>query len=637
MPSAGTFQRFRVKKEVRSPYHFSNVPDDGSSVTSSSSSCIQCRRRKKKCSREVLGCSSCSLLGEVCSYPSRSKSSTVNTLLERIAWLEKIVDSAIPNGHPSIETVKTGQEFIIPKKTNGKQEPRQEVVMMGLMPLVAESQEDDGSFEVGRDTIIELVKAYMNNMHKCYPFMDKILLQELFDNPDWSSYPPEAMCLIHLMAANGCYCRHNKSGGDPAEKNLPRKLAMRGLSQGLKNLSFNDFESVKFLVLLALYSFFEPVNLSSWMIVGTATRLAISLGLNRKACLLKNGEVYCPRKTEHRHRLFWSVYILDRQISVATGRPTAIVDEDVDVPMPALTGAERESADHISHHFDLEISSLLISMSIIEGDILKTINGRKFYQSSPEVRHQTVADFRNTINDWYDRACKVSTSCALEFGSIRSPYESQIWLSLRYTQMLILLYGPLVTTRPPQDSQVFTAIISPKSPSSLDEEHYAPELRTASRQVVKLTTGLFKDNMLEMNWITLYRFLSTCKAIIHGVSKNLLNSIDASSDLSLCATVLESFGSQWSVARQSAMVFKSISKHTLFSEGGGETDVETLLCDILGSASSFVNGADSRENADPSLLSQHKENHFFWPEIGNWFDEQLNRFNENFTECLASI
>lgn len=59
--------------------------------------------------------------------------------------------------------------------------------------------------------------------------------------------------------------------------------------------------------------------------MGAAMRLCIELGLHRK-----------PRRTvpsvigEMDKRRFWTAYFLDRDISIALGRPPSISDHDID-------------------------------------------------------------------------------------------------------------------------------------------------------------------------------------------------------------------------------------------------------------------------------------------------------------------
>jgi hypothetical protein len=67
--------------------------------------------------------------------------------------------------------------------------------------------------------------------------------------------------------------------------------------------------------------------------VGTAARLAIGMGLHCDQTLqnLSNDQV------ERRKRLFFSVYMMDRLVSITLGRPFAIHEDDIDIAVRSIS------------------------------------------------------------------------------------------------------------------------------------------------------------------------------------------------------------------------------------------------------------------------------------------------------------
>ncbi|CAG8210408.1 unnamed protein product [Penicillium nalgiovense] len=105
------------------------------------------------------------------------------------------------------------------------------------------------------------------------------------------------------------------------------------------------------LILLCIYPFFEPYGIHSWTLSGVISRIAISLGSNRR---LKQNED--PFEQELKCRLFWSIYNLDMLLSVSFGKLST--DEDnIDVPLPKY------------HNFKIILS--MIRLRKIEGQIIK--------------------------------------------------------------------------------------------------------------------------------------------------------------------------------------------------------------------------------------------------------------------------
>ncbi|KAH8884943.1 hypothetical protein GQ53DRAFT_374980 [Thozetella sp. PMI_491] len=62
---------------------------------------------------------------------------------------------------------------------------------------------------------------------------------------------------------------------------------------------------------------------------GLAVKLCISFGLHRRACTSRFGI-----RSELDKRLFWTCYILDRDVTFTMGRPPSICDHDIDIQLP---------------------------------------------------------------------------------------------------------------------------------------------------------------------------------------------------------------------------------------------------------------------------------------------------------------
>ncbi|KAJ5349118.1 uncharacterized protein N7506_002371 [Penicillium brevicompactum] len=71
-----------------------------------------------------------------------------------------------------------------------------------------------------------------------------------------------------------------------------------------------------------------------WYSFGTTTQLVTALGLHRRLSgkLSKNGGSCL--ELELRRRIFWSVYTLDKYLSIMFGRPRLLHDEDIDQDLP---------------------------------------------------------------------------------------------------------------------------------------------------------------------------------------------------------------------------------------------------------------------------------------------------------------
>ncbi|CAN8105390.1 unnamed protein product [Discula destructiva] len=101
----------------------------------------------------------------------------------------------------------------------------------------------------------------------------------------------------------------------------------------------HDEGSTLFVETLALVGYFMQ-NLNrrdaAFLYVGMALRMAITLGLHQET---SDPDLDVAAK-EHRRRVWWSVYSLDRIQSVKSGNPITINDEDIGIPLPSKLPSE---------------------------------------------------------------------------------------------------------------------------------------------------------------------------------------------------------------------------------------------------------------------------------------------------------
>lgn len=88
---------------------------------------------------------------------------------------------------------------------------------------------------------------------------------------------------------------------------------------------------------------------SAYTYSGIALRMALGLGLHRS---LPTDNLLSPVEREHRKRVWWTLYTLDRLCSSNLGYPVLVSDAVIDVELPTnngLDGAELEEFSDPSH------------------------------------------------------------------------------------------------------------------------------------------------------------------------------------------------------------------------------------------------------------------------------------------------
>lgn len=160
--------------------------------------------------------------------------------------------------------------------------------------------------------------------------------------------PYETGMLSPSAGAGGSTAGGNNDGDIGADSGLgSSKPHSRGLrfaekakSYMMSSITLPSVTTVATLVLLAWHEFGVNSDSGLWMFAGMALRMSIDLGLHRKA--KKNwfaalpaadptGELIEPQQ------LFWCVFNLDRTLSIGTGRPTSLKDQEITLDYPPLT------------------------------------------------------------------------------------------------------------------------------------------------------------------------------------------------------------------------------------------------------------------------------------------------------------
>lgn len=87
-------------------------------------------------------------------------------------------------------------------------------------------------------------------------------------------------------------------------------------------------------------------------------RIAISLGMNRET----PDEKVDTREYQHRRRLWWTLYIIDRKISIMAGGPVSIRDDEIDISTPG-----KDDLDYDNAALNLHIKLAALEGRIISG------------------------------------------------------------------------------------------------------------------------------------------------------------------------------------------------------------------------------------------------------------------------------
>ncbi|RDW60223.1 hypothetical protein BP5796_11829 [Coleophoma crateriformis] len=213
-------------------------------------------------------------------------------------------------------------------------------------------------------------------------------------------------------------------------------------------LSFRDTRSLSYLLLLAIYCLRSPRDPGAWNFVRLAMTPCIELGLHRSS------QHKPSLKSELDKRLFWSCYYLDREISIALGRPLAISDNDIDVELPLDINEEIEDLDvilkaaEIRTDYPLNPSTSLTSfvhhirLKRIESEIQQTIYR---VNSTTPIANDTIQGFLDRLSVWE----RLLPMASYRFEDHRlQPFDGIDAYMVAYHKCVRLLLYPQLSEKP---------------------------------------------------------------------------------------------------------------------------------------------------------------------------------------------
>ncbi|CEI66325.1 hypothetical protein FVEN_g4288 [Fusarium venenatum] len=136
------------------------------------------------------------------------------------------------------------------------------------------------------------------------------------------------------------------------------------------------------------------------VIIGTALRLAHRLRLHSQEAAMN----FPAAEAEHRSRVFWIAYVLDKDISLRGNTPSCQNDEDIDIPLPTIAPADsagliwtQNGQVHFNYH------RRRVELAYIEGKVYDLLHSNRASRITPQERKRRVAHLQSMLDQWYER------------------------------------------------------------------------------------------------------------------------------------------------------------------------------------------------------------------------------------------
>ncbi|KAK1995887.1 fungal-specific transcription factor domain-containing protein [Colletotrichum falcatum] len=183
------------------------------------------------------------------------------------------------------------------------------------------------------------VQYYMNNIYTLFPsFSETHLLTVLDDVYQQDERVKERLkdgdfWLLYMVLAIGYIAQSKNKQDDYYRHGLD--FVARALPFADKALMPGYPTQIQSLILFTQLSMLDPSHFDSWYLVGFACRAVVDLGFHQDPPQL---QVPDKAALDLRRRMFYSVYALDRTISMIRTRSFSFTDDSINVEYPSNSG-----------------------------------------------------------------------------------------------------------------------------------------------------------------------------------------------------------------------------------------------------------------------------------------------------------
>lgn len=142
-----------------------------------------------------------------------------------------------------------------------------------------------------------------------------------------------------------------------------------------------------------MFSYYLNRRHSAYMLIGTAMRLGLTIGLNHN---IPESQLIDPVERQHRVRIWWTIYIFDRMWGSKMGLPSQILDEDIHLDMPSNISPRQLQDEQFS---DTEYVKASIELARIVGETIARLYSRRKYK---ETFMQRVQKLLKALKNWVE-------------------------------------------------------------------------------------------------------------------------------------------------------------------------------------------------------------------------------------------
>ncbi|OQE36079.1 hypothetical protein PENCOP_c012G02786 [Penicillium coprophilum] len=391
-----------------------------------------------------------------------------------------------------------------------------------------------------------LVDFYFAHSHTLYPILKRSdvmdTLERICQDPqNLATQAPVNVFRIWMVLAIGSTADSSVTLTEESESMLFYNNAMQYSEQALGSDEMSALEAI---MLQVSFSFFNQLGPNTWFLVGTAARLALGMGLHAASSYRK----FPLDVQQRRKRIFFSIYMMDRVVSITLGRPFALHDDDIDVTPFENADEEFIHADRISPQSPLQPSLMAVPLHILS---LRKIAGkisRKVYRNAKDT-NMTSQEREAIIDSLHQELLNWRRNMPFPLPDVNDnvPHLNTTWYDFNYYTHLAMIYRP-----------------SPLCPVS--DLKRIKMLEMAASMSLRQAFSMHQQQRFAYNWLNFLALFTATLSLIYAITAQpddlsaVLKNTRAIADLDLSTQLFEIFGLKFSEAKKIQGMIAEVSR-----------------------------------------------------------------------------
>lgn len=244
--------------------------------------------------------------------------------------------------------------------------------------------------------VLSATEAYLTTLNAVLPLFHPGRLLQSINN--WYAHPGRrertTWAAINVVLA----LAHIRIPPDEATLGESAAYYLHNAQTVLSEVIMGDAGLLNVQILIGMVLLFQGTQdlKPATMLIAVALRLAHELGLHTRG-----PEYLDTSQALERDRVFWIAYILDRDISLRTGRPPVQREVDIDLEWPSAEpedGAGTVTDDEGTFHFNF--LRCRVRLARIQGEVYDFIAATRAGTMDDDQRDENIGRLNDMLDDW---------------------------------------------------------------------------------------------------------------------------------------------------------------------------------------------------------------------------------------------